>query len=97
MLACEISLFAVQAGNRDGALPFQEPDHRSYWVLGRSGDAHVHVVWHQVSLYDLTLLLPSQRVENRTQLSTDLAKDGLSPSFGHEHDVVLAVRLSEGV
>jgi hypothetical protein len=58
-------------------------------MLRGNCDAHVYVVRHQVSLNDLTLLLPSQRMENRTQLSTDLAEDGLPPSFGHEHDVVL--------
>jgi hypothetical protein len=29
--------------------------------------------------------LPSQRVENRTQLLTGLAEDGFSPSLGHEY------------
>jgi hypothetical protein len=96
MLAGEVSFLAVHSSNRDGALAFQEPDHGSYRVLGWNGDAHVHVVWHQVSLNDLALLLPSQRVENRTQLSTDLAKDGLPPSLGHKHDVVLAVPFRMG-
>jgi hypothetical protein len=54
------------------------------------------MVWHQMSLNNLALLLPSQRVENRTQLSADLAEDDLPPSFGHEHNVVLAVPFRMG-
>jgi len=34
-----------------------------------------------VALDDLTLLLPSQRVEDCTQVSTRLAEDGFPPSF----------------
>jgi len=45
----------------------------------------MHVVRHQVTLDNLALLLPSQRVNNRTQLLTSLPEDGFSPSFGHEY------------
>lgn len=45
----------------------------------------------QVTLDNLPLLLLSQCMKNRTQLLTSLAEDGLSPSFGHEYYVVLAV------
>ena len=91
MLACEVPLFAAQAGDGDGALPLQkQPDHRGHRVLGWNRDTHVHVVRHQVTLYDLALLLPGQRVEDRTQLPTRLTENGFASSRGHEHVVVLA-------
>ena len=37
---------------------------------------------------DLALLLPSQRVEDRTQLPTGLAKDRFPPPLRHEYHVV---------
>ena len=96
MLAPEVPFFTAQAGNGDGALPFHKPDHRRHRVLGGNRDAHVHMVRHQVAFDDLALLLPSQRVENRTQLPTRLAEDRFPPSFGHEHNVVLAVPFQMG-
>jgi len=74
----------------------QKTDHRSYRVLRRNRDAHMHVVWHQVSLHNLALLLFRQRVENWAQLSADIPKDHFPPSLGHEHHVVLAVPLGVG-
>jgi hypothetical protein len=68
VLACEVPLLTAQPRDRDGALPFQEPDRRSYRVSGWNGDAHVHMVWHPMPLNDLAFLLFSQRVEDRTQL-----------------------------
>ena len=91
MLAREVSFLAAQAGDGDGALPLQKPDHRCDWVFGGNCDAHVHVVRHQVTFDDLALLLFGQRVEDRTQLSTGLAEDGFPASFGHEYHMVLAV------
>jgi hypothetical protein len=40
--------------------------------------------------------LPSQRVEDRTQLPTRLAEDRFPASFGYEHNVVLAVPFRMG-
>src|SRR5260370_294907 len=60
MLAGEVSFFSSQAGNRDSTLPFQKPDHGRYRVLGGNRDAYVHMVRHQVSLDNLTLLLPAR-------------------------------------
>jgi len=65
-------------------------------VLGRNRDAHVHMVRHQVSFDNLALLLPSQRVEDRTQFSTRLAEDHFSTPFGYEHNMVLAVPFGMG-
>jgi len=42
-----------------------------------------------VALDDLALLLPSQCVEDRTQLSTRLPEDGFPSPLGYEHNVIL--------
>src|SRR4030095_3121149 len=86
MLAREVALLATQPGDSDCALPFQKPDHRRNWMFGGNRDAHVHMVRHKVTFNDLTLLLPSQRVEDCTQLSTRLAEDDFPSSLGHEHN-----------
>ena len=96
MLAREISLFTGQASDCDGTLPFQKSDYRRHRVLRWNRDAHVNMVWHQVPLNDLALLLFSQRMENCAQLPTRLAEYHFPPSFGHEHNVVLAVPFSMG-
>ena len=46
VLACEVSFLTTQAGDCDGALPFQKPDHRSYRMLGWNSDTNVHMVGH---------------------------------------------------
>ena len=74
MLAREVSFLTAHPGDRDGALPFQKPDHRSDRVLRWNRDAHVHVVRHQVPFDDLAVLLLGQRVEYRTQLPARLAE-----------------------
>src|SRR5215813_14666789 len=75
MFADEISFLAAQAGDGHGALPFQKPDHRRHRVLGWNRNTHVHMVRHPVPLDDLALLLPSQRMKDRTQLPTRLAEN----------------------
>jgi hypothetical protein len=97
VLPGKVSFFALQASNRDGALSFQEPDHGGHRVLGRNSNAHVHMVRHEMPFQNLALLLPSQRMKDRTQLPADLAKDGLPPPLGHEYDVVLCSPISNGI
>ena len=57
-------------------------------MFGGNRDTHVHMVRHQMAFNDLALLLPSQRVEDCTQLPTRLAEDGFAASLGYEHNVV---------
>jgi predicted AAA+ superfamily ATPase len=47
-------------------------------VLGRNRDAHLYVVRHQVTLDNLALLLPSQRVEKSDPIAYELAQRWLS-------------------
>ena len=96
MLAREVSLFTEQARDCDRALAFQKSDHGRHRVLRWNRDAHVNMVWHQVPLDDLALLLFSQGMEDCAQLPTRLAKDDLPSSFGHEHNMVLAVPFRMG-
>ena len=60
------------------------------------GDAHMHMVGHQMALDNLAFLLPGQRVEDRAQLPARLPENRLSPPFGHKNYVVLAVPFGMG-
>src|SRR5258707_2273305 len=91
MLAREVALLAAQPGDGDCTLSFQKPDHGCNRMFRGNLDTHVHMVRHNMTLNDLILLLPSQRVEDCTQLSTRLAEDDFPSSLGHEHNMVLAV------
>jgi len=96
MFTREIPLLPAQPGNSNCALPLQKSDHRSYRVLGGNRDAHMHMVRHQVYFDNLTLLLPCQRMENRSQMLTRLPENYFAPSLGHEHYMVLAVPFEMG-
>src|SRR5918995_3459476 len=96
MLAREISFLAAQPGNRNRTLPFKKPDHRRYRVLGRNGDAHVYMVWHEMPFQNLAFLLPRQRMENLPQMPARLPEDCFPPPLGHEHNMILAVPLGMG-
>src|SRR5206468_2370756 len=96
MFAREIPLLAAQPGNGDCTFPLQKSDHGSYRVLGGNRDAHMHMVRHQVSFDNLTLLLTGQRMENRPKMLTRLPENYFAPSLGHENDMVLAVPFRMG-
>ena len=96
MFAREIPLLPAQPGNSNCALPLQKSDHRSYRVLGGNRDAHMHMIRHQVSFDNLTLLLPGQRMEDRSQMTTRLPENYFAPSLGNEHDMILAVPFGMG-
>jgi len=85
MLACEIPFFATPPGYGHRALPFQKPDHRSDRVLGGNRDTHMHVIRHPMAIQNLALFLPSQRVEDFSQVSARLSEQHLAPSLGARH------------
>ena len=58
--------------------------------------AHMHVIRHQMSFDNLTLLLPGQRMENRPEMTTRLPENYFAPSLRHEHNMVLAVPFGMG-
>src|SRR5437870_9573505 len=96
MLAREVAFLAVQASDGNRALPFEKSNHRCHWVLGGNGDAHMHMVRHQMALDNLTFLLPGQRVEDPTQLPACLPENGFPTPLGHENYMVLAVPFGMG-
>ena len=63
----------------DCTLPLQEPDDRGHRVLGRNGDAHMHMVQLQMPFDDVAFLLPGQGMKNRLELGTDLPEQDLPP------------------
>ena len=87
MLARKVAFLAAQASDGDRTLPFQKPDHRRYWVFWGNGDAHMHMIRHQMAFNNLAFLLPGQRVEDRTQLPSRLPENRLPTPFGHENYV----------
>ena len=74
MLAREIPLLAAQSGYGNSALPLEKPDHRGHRMLGGNGDAHMHVVWHQMAIQNLALFLPGPSVEDFSQVPARLSK-----------------------
>src|SRR6202051_2493078 len=58
MFAREIPLLTAQPGNGDCTLPLHKSHHGSHRVLGGNRDTHMHMVRHQMSFNNLTLLLP---------------------------------------
>ena len=73
--------------------PWRNPITDATGCFWGNGDAHRHMVRHQMSLDNLAFLLPSQRVEDRTQLPARLPENAFQTPFGHEDHVVLAVHL----
>ena len=69
MLTREVSFLTAYSSDRNGAFPFQEPDHRRHRVLGRNRDAHVHVstirwpsmIWHSFCRANAWKIAPSCR------------------------------------
>jgi len=54
----EVPLFAPHSSNGNRALAIDESNHRSDGLLGRDGDAHMRVIWHQMTFKDLAFFLP---------------------------------------
>jgi len=54
------------------------------------------MVRHEVPFNNLTLLLPSQGVENLSQMTARLAEDRFPPPLGNKHNMVLAVPFRMG-
>lgn len=44
-----------------------------------------------MSVNDPTLLLPGQRMNNRSERLPHVPKEGFTPPFGHEDDLILAI------
>jgi hypothetical protein len=91
MLPREVPLLAAHSGYGDRALPFEKPDHRSHRVLGGNRDTHMHVIRHQMTIENLALFLPGQRMKDFSQVSACFPEQHLAPPLGNEHHMVFAV------
>jgi hypothetical protein len=83
MLTREVALLAPKLscyGNR--TLAFQEANHLRNGILGRDGQTHMHMIRHDMTLNNLTLLLAGQGMEDRSQLPPNLAIQLAPPSLG---------------
>jgi len=96
VLSGEVPLLAAQPGDCIGTLPLQKLDHRSDRVLGWNRDTHMHMVWHQVSLNNLTLFLLGERMKDRPELLADGAENRFPPSLRDEHNMIFAVPFRMG-
>ena len=72
------------------ALALQVSHHARHAVFRRYGHQHVHVVGHQVPLYDLDSLVFAELPEYLPDVRPDLVVDDFAPILRREHDVVLA-------
>jgi hypothetical protein len=54
------------------------------------------MVRHQMPFDNLALLLPSQRMENLSQMTARLPEYHFAPSLGYKHNMVLAVPFGMG-
>ena len=96
MFSSEVPLFALHSSNGNRALALDESNHRSDCVLGRDGDAHMHVIRHQMTFNDLAFFLPGQFVQDRAKLLANFPIERLAAIFGDENDVIFAIPLRVG-
>src|SRR5215831_17072676 len=69
----------------------KKPNDRCHGMLGRDLDAHMHMIWHHMSLDDAAFLLAGQLMKDWPELTTNLPKQLLPATFGHKHNMVLAI------
>ena len=72
------------------ALALQVSHHARHAVFRRYGHQHVHVVGHQVPLYDLDSLVFAEPPEYLPYVLPDLVVDDFAPILRREHDAALA-------
>jgi hypothetical protein len=92
VLTGEVALPTAQlAGDGDRTFPFEETDDRRHRIRGRNLDTYMHVIWHHGAFQDTAFLLAGQRVKDRSQGFTNMAKQGFPVSLRDEDNVVLAI------
>src|SRR2546426_5472954 len=86
MLARKVALLAAQASDGDRTLPFEKSDHRCHRVFGGNGDAHMHVIRHQMTLDNLAFLFAGPARGRSHPIAGALGtENGLPTPFGHEN------------
>ncbi len=92
MLPDEVSLpVRVSPRYMYRALAFNVADYLGHCVLRRNRYHHVHMIRHQVTLFDPALLLLRQTLQYAPQIPTDLPKYRFLPVFRYENYVVLTL------
>ena len=82
--------------DHERALSLQVSHHARHAVLGRHRQQHVHVVRHEVPLYDLDSLVLAELPRYFADVRPDLVVDRFAPILRREHDVVFAHPLRVG-
>lgn len=96
MFSGEVPFFALHSSNGYRALALDESNHRSDCVLEQGGDAHMHVIWHQMTFNDLAFFLPGQCVKDRAKLPVYFPIKSLAAIFGDENNMIFAIPLRVG-
>ena len=92
MLAHEISLLlAVNPGEVDCALAFDEANHLGHRVFGRDRKHHMHVIGHQMPLLDLRFLLRREPMKHLAEIAAKLEIQCLAAAFRNKDNVIFAV------
>src|SRR5215831_14123463 len=92
VLARDIAIMAPKlAGDGNRTFALKKPNDRCHGMLGRDLDAHMHMIWHHMSLDDAAFLLAGQLMKDWPELTTNLPKQLLPATFGHKHNMVLAI------
>jgi hypothetical protein len=82
--------FPIDPSQVYGALPLDVTDHLPHCVLWRDRDHQMHVVRHNVTLFDPTFLLQRQPLKYLAEMLPQLCIQRFSPTLGNEYDVVAA-------
>ena len=72
-------------------LPFQIPDDLRNRVLGWDGNQHVHMVQHQMALFDPAFFLLGQFPEEASQLPSQCPIERFPSALGDEYDVIFTL------
>jgi hypothetical protein len=87
---------SLHSSNGYRALALDESNHRSDCVLEQGGDAHMHVIWHQMTFNDLAFFLPGQLVKDWAKLPAYFPIKRLAAIFGDENNMIFAIPLRVG-
>jgi len=80
----------IVARNVDCTFSLHIPNYLGHRIFRRYGDQHVNMVRLQMPFQYLTLLLPSQLMQNLTKVLSQLAIKRFLSTLRYPHDVVLA-------
>src|SRR2546428_12484991 len=79
--------------NVDGRFPLDEAHDLGHRVLRGNREEHVHVIRHQVPLFNATFLLFGQRAKDFSQMAPQFVVERFPTILRDKHDMILAVPL----